>query len=487
MSTIGIIGAGLSSLYAACKLAKSGHSVEVFEKNAMAGGRSQTFKSDGFTFDMGPSWYWMPELIDNLFLELGEKRENFFSLKRLSPSYRVFWNGSAHTDIPTDRKDLYTLFDTFEDGGAKKLKLFLRDAEVKYDIAVQDFLENPGLSILELLKLKVVRKAFSLDVLKSVEKDVYNRFESQRARSILTFPVLFLGAMPDKIPALYTMMNHADLSLGTWYPEGGMNAIASALEKIAIKHGVKFQYNACVNQITTTNKTATGLRIGDEEIAFDIVISGADYHHTEQFLLPKSNRKYSKKYWESRKLAPSCLIYYLGINKKVKGLLHHNLYFDEQLKAHGEDIYVNPQWPQKPLFYVCVPSKTDIKVAPDGMENIFILIPIAPDLEDSETTRENYLERVLGRIEEKTGESLSHHIVYKRSFCVTDFKEEYNSFKGNAYGLANTIRQTANLKPKIKASLKNMFFCGQLTVPGPGVPPALVSGKIVANQILKKS
>lgn len=484
MKTIGIIGAGLSSLYAACVLSKKGHTVEVFEKNTMAGGRSQTFEQDGFKFDMGPSWYWMPELLDKLFDELGEKRSDYYALTRLSPSYRVFWEEEAYTDVPSDKKALEIMFDEFEEGGSVKLNKFLKDAELKYNIAVNDFLENPGLSIMELLQLKNIKKAIHLDVFKSVEKDVYKRFKSSRARSILTFPVLFLGALPSSIPSLYTMMNHADLSLGTWYPEGGMNALASALEKIALKNGVKFNYKQNVQSINAHEKKVSGLVVNDIFHSFDFVVSGADYNHTEQNLLPKEFRKYSDKYWDSRKLAPSSLIFYLGINKKVGGLKHHNLFFDEDLDEHGKEIYVGPKWPKKPLFYVCAPSKTDKNVSPDDMENLFVLIPIATSINDDEEVRDTYLKIVLNRIKQQTGESLEDHIITKRSFCIRDFKTEYNSYKGNAYGLANTLSQTANLKPSIKSSLKNLYFCGQLTVPGPGIPPALISGKIVANQIL---
>ena len=481
---IGIIGAGLSSLYAACKLSHAGHSVEVFEKNSMAGGRSQTFSEMGFQFDMGPSWYWMPELIDNLLKELDEKREDYFKLTRLSPSYRVFWNESELEDISTSPEELFTLFDSFEKDGAKKLSIFLDDAKLKYDISVSDFLENPGLKLSELFKPSIFKKALKLDVFKSIEKDICKRFRSKKARSILSFPSLFLGAMPNKIPALYSMMNHADLSLGTWYPENGMNSLAKALETIALKNGAVFNFNAAVDEINTNNNSATGVTVNGIFKAFDTIISGADYHHTEQYLLPKKFRKYDENYWDKRKMAPSSLIFYLGVDKKVEQLIHHNLFFDEDLDLHGKEIYENPVWPEKPLFYVCCPSKTDEAVAPKEMENLFILIPIATNLDDTEEIRSHYYNLVLDRIEKRAGHTFREKVIYKRSFCVSDFKTEYNSYKGNAYGLANTLMQTANLKPKIKSKLKNLYYCGQLTVPGPGIPPALISGKIVANQII---
>ena len=484
MKQIGVIGAGLSSLYAACYLAKQGHTVTVYEKNSMPGGRSQYFKADGFTFDMGPSWYWMPDVIDRMFDELGENRSDYFGLTRLDPAYQVFWDDFSSTLIPMEHDKLVELFNEFEPEGGKKLNRFLDDAKIKYETAMGSFIESPGLKVGELLKPKLLKEAMKLDVLKSVEKDIAKRFQSAKARDILNFPVLFLGERPSKIPAMYTLMNYADLQLGTWYPDGGMNALAQGLERVAKKYGVNFHYSATVEKIEAAQEKVSALVVDGESVSFDAVIAGADYNFVEQQLLPKKYRRYSPEYWDKRKMAPSSLIFYLGINKRITQLDHHNLFFDEKLEAHGKEIYDDPKWPTHPLFYVCTPSKTDNNVAPDGHENLMILTPIAPDLEDTPETREHYLQLILDRMEKHCKDDIRGHIVYKNSFCVNDFKSAYNSFKGNAYGLANTLRQTANLKPKIKSKLKNLYFCGQLTVPGPGIPPALISGKIAAKQLL---
>lgn len=486
MKKVGIIGAGFSSLYAACYLSKQGFDVTVFDKNKMTGGRAQTWSSDGFTFDMGPSWYWMPDVIDSAFDQLEENRSDYFELTRLSPAYQLFWDDMTSTMVPADDEGLYQLFATLEDQGDEKLKKFLSDAKVKYTTAMGSFIENPGIKWSEFLKKGILKEAIKLDVFKSVEKDVANRFESEKAREILNFPVLFLGERPSKIPAMYTLMNYADLILGTWYPEGGMNSLAQAFTKIAEKHGTTFHFNSNVEGISSENGCVTGLVVNGTECLFDAVISGADYHFTEQKLLPADYRRYSEKYWDNRKMAPSSLIFYLGINKKIEKLIHHNLFFDERLALHGKEIYDDPKWPTKPLFYVSATSKTDANVAPEGFENLMILIPIAPDLEDTEEIRNSYLERVLDRLEKHCDTAIREHIIYQKSFCVEDFKSEYNSYKGNAYGLANTLRQTANLKPKIKSKLKNLYFCGQLTVPGPGIPPTIISGKIAAKQLIKE-
>lgn len=487
MKKVGIIGAGLSSLYAACYLSKRGYSVDVFEKNKMAGGRSQVYKDQGYTFDMGPSWYWMPDVIDRLFSELDENRTDYFGLKRLDPAYKIFWKDQESTTIPADKTELLELFDTLEENGAKKLEKFLADAKTKYATSMHSFIEIPGLKIGELLNFKILKEALKLDVFKSVEKDVSNRFSSEKAQSILNFPVLFLGERPNKIPALYTLMNYADLELGTWYPEGGMNAIANALEKIGKKYGVQYHYNSPVDEVIVSNEKATALKVNGETLNFDYIIAGADYNHVEQKLLPKEKRRYDEKYWKKRKLAPSALLFYVGLSKQIDELEHHNLFFDESLEIHGNEIYENPKWPSKPLFYVCAASKTDNNIAPEGHENLMILIPIAPDLEDSKENQEKYFELVISRMEKQLKTEIKSIIDYKQAFSVNDFKSAYNAFKGNAYGLANTLKQTAHLKPKMTSKLKNLYFCGQLTVPGPGIPPALISGKIAAKQLITEN
>lgn len=483
---IDIIGSGFSSLVSACFLAKNGHKVHVHEKNEMAGGRARIFKAEGFTFDMGPSWYWMPELVDKIFEELGEKREDYLELVRLDPSYKVFWNDETSTNLPADLNDLYRIFDGLEKNGGKKLKKFLIDAQIKYKIGTEKFLEKPGLKLSELIDIEVFKNFFKLDLFKSVEKDVCNRFVSEKARSILRFPVLFLGEMPNRIPSLYTLMNYADLKLGTWYPRGGMHQLALALKKIAEKYGATFHFNRAVTGLECVNGRIERLKFDGFSEKVEHVVAGADYNFVEQNLIPKEYRRYTPDYWDKRKMAPSSLIYYLGVNKKLDGLEHHNLFFDEDLVAHGKQIYEKPDWPDSPLFYACVTSKTDKDVAPEGKENLFLLMPLAPGVVDNEEIREQYLDVMLQRMERHTGQAIRPHLIYKRSYCIKDFKKDYNSYKGNAYGLANTLGQTANLKPKVTSKLENLVFCGQLTVPGPGVPPALISGKIAAKLILKK-
>lgn len=481
---IAIIGAGFSGLSTACYSAKQGYEVTVYEKHDSIGGRSRSYSEKGFMFDMGPSWYWMPDVFEKFFGDFGKKVSDYYQLERLSPGYRIFYKDDQ-LDVPASLEELYHLFETIEPGSGKNLKRFLKEAEYKYKVGMESFVYKPGVSISELFDSKLIGGVFKLDVFKSMSAHVRKLFKNEKLIQLLEFPVLFLGALPENTPALYSLMNYADLVLGTWYPMGGMKKIAEGMQQLAMELGVKFETSVDVNKIHIENHLATSFSASREIKGFDAIISSADYHFTEQKLLPKEYRSYSDKYWESRKMAPSCLIYYLGIDGKVPNLLHHNLFFDEDFEEHSKEIYTIPKWPKHPLFYVCCPSKTDKSVAPEGTENLFILIPVAPGIEDSKEIRDQYFKVVTKRIKQKTGFDLSQKILHYKSYAPSNFIEDYNAFKGNAYGLANTLLQTAHLKPAIKSKkIKNLFYTGQLTVPGPGVPPSLISGKLAAKEIL---
>jgi phytoene desaturase len=486
MNRIAIIGSGFSGLSAACFLAKAGFNVAVFEKNATPGGRARKFEAKGFTFDMGPSWYWMPDVFEKFFAHFEKKTSDYYFLDRLDPSYRIVFGKDDWMDVPANITALQDMFEKLEPGSSKHLEKFLAEGKVKYDIGIHKLVYKPGLSFIELIDPDVIKNSLRLHLLDSIASYIKKNFSAPRLVQLLQFPILFLGARPEKTPALYSLMNYADIALGTWYPSGGMYTIVEGMVSLATSLGVEFNFNCDVEHIEIKSNLAKGVVVNDSLYAADYIISSSDYHHAEQTLLPETHRTYSNNYWENRVMAPSCLIFYLGINKKLPCLLHHTLFFDEDFKKHADEIYVNPQWPTAPQFYVSCPSKTDTTLAPEGCENLFILIPVAAGLEDTDMIREKYFDLVLERLERVLGESVRENIVYKRSYAHNDFSNDYNSFKGNAYGLANTLLQTANLKPSIRSKkVKNLFFTGQLTVPGPGVPPALISGQIVANELIK--
>ena len=480
-----IIGSGISSLSAACFLAKGGYEVTILEKNNSIGGRARKFHESGFTFDMGPSWYWMPEVFENFYNKFGHTTSDFYNLIRLNPSYRVYWQDKSYNDIPASMKELEEMFESLEPGSSKQLRLFLANAKYKYEVGINDLVHKPSLSLFEFVDKRVLSGMFSMNLFSSFSTYIRKYFQHPKLISLLEFPILFLGAMPKDTPALYSLMNYADMSLGTWYPMGGMFKFIEAFEKIALEQGVSILTNNEVSGFNLDGKKISSAVVDNTSYESDIFISGADYQHTDDKLL-KGYANYNSKYWENRTMAPSSLLFYVGINKKLNNIQHHNLFFDESLEDHGKEIYKNPQWPNKPLFYLSVPSVTDVTTAPEGMENLFFLIPIAPDLQDTDETREKYFEILLKRLKELTGNDIVNNIIFKRSFCLRDFKNDYHAFKGNAYGLANTLRQTAILKPRMKnKNLTNFYYTGQLTVPGPGVPPSIISGEVVAKYILK--
>ncbi|MDP4283448.1 MAG: phytoene desaturase family protein [Bacteroidota bacterium] len=487
MSKIAVIGSGFSGLSAAAYLAAAGHDIHVFEKNNNAGGRARQLKTqNGYVFDMGPSWYWMPDIFEKFFADFGYLVSDFYELKLLDPAFEVVFANRQIVSIPANYTELCNLFESIEKGSAVQLDKFMREAQYKYEAGMENLVYMPGLSIAEFADANLIKGAIRLQVFSSFSKHVRKYFSHPKLIALMEFPVLFLGAMPQDTPALYSLMNYAGLKLGTWYPHGGFGKVIDAMIQVAEKNGVTFHFNSPVEKITIENNMAHSVVVNEKEIAFDAVIAAADYHYVEKELLPGSHRNYNEAYWEKKTFAPSCLIFYIGLNKKIKSIQHHTLFFEEDLLQHSTEIYKDPKWPARPLFYVCCPSQSDDSVAPPGHENIFLLMPIAPGLKDNETLREKYFNIMIHRFEKHIDEEIVTHIDFKESYCVNDFIADYHSYKGNAYGLANTLMQTAILKPKIRnKKIKNLFYAGQLTVPGPGVPPSLISGKISAEQLLK--
>lgn len=481
---IKIIGSGFSSLAVACYLAQSGHDVTIYEKNATIGGRARQLKRDGFTFDMGPTWYWMPDVFERFFADFGKKPSDYYNLIKLSPAYRVYFAGYDYVDIAANPEEIIKTFESIEPGSGEALQQFLDEAKSNYDIAIKDLVYKPGESPLELITAKTMMKLGQF--FGNISKDVRKRFKNKKLIQILEFPVLFLGAKPSDTPSFYNFMNYADFGLGTWHPEGGMYSVIKGMVTLATSLGVKMVTNAAIDKIGVENGNASWLIANGEKIEADLIVSGADYHHTET-LLDEQYRNYSESYWEKRTFAPSSLLFYVGFDKKIENTEHHTLFFDTDFDIHAKDIYDNPRWPDEPLFYASFPSKTDADAAPEGKEAGIFLIPLAPGIEDTAELREKYFEKIMARLESLTGQAVKQHIIFKESFCVNDFIEDYNSYKGNAYGLANTLLQTAFLRPKLKSpKVKGLYFTGQLTVPGPGVPPALISGKLSAGLIAKQ-
>ncbi|RDY57629.1 phytoene desaturase family protein [Flagellimonas nanhaiensis] len=484
MKKVIVIGSGFSSLSASCYLAKAGYDVEIFEKNSTVGGRARQLVRDGFTFDIGPSWYWMPDIFENFFSFFGKKTSDYYELEKLDPAYRIFFKDDTIT-IGDCMDKICEEFERIESGSGVHLKRFIGKAQENYNIAINKVVLKPGLSPFELVTKDTVLRVDRF--FKTISQEVRKQFKNPKLVSTLEFPVLFLGAKPSKTPSFYSFMNFADFGLGTWHPKGGMYEIIKAMKSLAEELGVKIHTESPVTKILVSEGNVKGIESLNKNHLSDFVVSGADYHHSET-LLDEKYRQYSEKYWEKKVYAPSSLLFYIGFNKKFENIEHHNLFFDTDFEKHAQEIYDRPQWPSDPLFYANFPSVTDESMAPKGCETGFFLVPIAPGLDDTPELREQYFDIVMDRFEQLTEQSVKKSIIFKESFCVNDFIDQYNSYKGNAYGMANTLSQTAFLRPNLKSDkVKNLFFTGQLTVPGPGVPPSLISGKLVSELILKKT
>ncbi|SFO33290.1 phytoene desaturase [Paenimyroides ummariense] len=483
---IAVIGSGFSGLSAAAYAAKAGNEVHVFEKHDRPGGRARQFTTDNdYVFDMGPSWYWMPDIIENFFADFGYKSADFYELVSLNPQFEMIFSDTKIA-VPKNYEELKQTVEQIETGAAVQLDRFMESAKFKYQVGMQEFVNKPCYNWLEFASPKIAVSALKLDLLTNFRKYVSKYFKNPKLRALMEFPVIFLGASPKNIPALYSLMNYGGYALGTRYPMGGFYSLVSAMKKVAENQGVHFHFNHSIEKIHVENNRAVSIEVNGKILEFDSIIASSDYHHTES-LLDDQYKNYDENYWENRTFAPSSLIFYLGIKERIPNLTHHTLFFENDLDEHIDCIYEEKKWPEKPLFYACCPSKTDPSTAPENCENLFLLMPVATGINDDESIREHYLKELLNRIEKHTGaENLYDKIDYKKSYCVSDFIQDYNAYGGNAYGLANTLNQTAVLKPKIRnKKVHNLFYTGQLTVPGPGVPPAIISGKIVAKEVNK--
>lgn len=480
---ITVIGSGFSALAAACYLAKKGNKVTVYEKNSTIGGRARQLRKEGFTFDIGPTWYWMPDVFERFFADFNKKPSDYYELIKLSPAYQVYFGNLDYVTIADNLEEIIDTFESIETGSGEVLRQFMKEAQSNYNIAIKDLVYRPGESPMELITLETAKKVNQF--FSNVSKDIRKRFKNIKLIQILEFPVLFLGAKPSDTPSFYSFMNFADFGLGTWHPKNGMYSVILAMEALAKELGVIIKTDANVEKIIAKKEEVIGIQVNGQIITSDVVLSGADYHHTET-LLDLKDRQYSEKYWNKKTFAPSSLLFYVGFDKKIENVEHHSLFFDVDFDQHASAIYDYPKWPEDPLFYASFPSKTDENSAPKGKEAAIFLIPLAPNLEDNEALRTKYFDKIITRFESLTNQKIKENIIFKESFCVNDFIKEYNSYKGNAYGMANTLLQTAFLRPKLKSKkVKNLYFTGQLTVPGPGVPPSLISGKLVSDLIEK--
>jgi len=480
MATIAVLGAGFGGLTAAALLAKQGHDVTIYEKTDTIGGRAYVFNQNGYQFDMGPSWYMMPEVFERFFEHFNKKVP--YKLTRLDPSYRIFFSSEDMLDVSADLNENYALFDRLEENGAQKLAEYLAQAEYQYTTAMNQFIYRPYLKHTDMLDPKLALEGAKLKLYQSMHTYIYKQFSSDKARKILLYTLVFLGGDPKRTPSLYSLMSHVDFNLGVYYPQGGMHTVAKAIAKEATTHGVKIKLSEPVTHITTNKGLATHIQTTKGNYPVDAVVANADYHHVETQLLDTKDQSYPEKYWKTATIAPSGIIISLGINKKLPQLDHHNLFFAHDWETHFANIFEKPDWPQNPSYYVCCPSKTDPKVAPKGHETLFILVPVASGLDD--TDKEKYADKIITHLESLLKTPLKKHIKEKVVYAHTYFSERFNAYKGTALGLSHTLLQTASFRPRQKSKkIGNLYYAGQYTHPGIGVPMTVISGEIVASII----
>ncbi|MEY4886830.1 MAG: hypothetical protein RL767_301 [Bacteroidota bacterium] len=480
-----VIGSGFAGMSSAAYLAQAGYSVDVLEMHDIPGGRGRQWIHEGYTFDLGPSFYWMPDVFDTFFGHFGKKTSDYYELQRLDPSYSIYFDDGP-MPIPASMDEIEALFERLEPGSAAKLKVFLKDAEYKYRVGIDDLVRKPSRSVFEFADMRILTGLLRMDLLSSIRSSIAKVVKNPKLKQLLEFPVLFLGATPSNTPALYSLMNYSDFAQGTWYPLGGMYSVVKGFHQLAVEQGARFHFNQEVTGFRYEGKSISGVYVGSTCYDADVVVASADYAHIEQKLIKPEFRRYSANYWAKRKMAPSAFMYYLGLDTKLPELEHHSLFFDADFDTHADAIYTNPRWPEKPLFYLSISSATDASMAPEGKDTLIILIPMATGLEDDDSIRDRYLGMVAERIKKQIGMDIRDHIVVQRSFAYRDFVKDYHAHLGNAYGLANTLDQTAILKPSLKGKLDNLYFAGQLTVPGPGVPPCIISGEVVAREVAKE-
>lgn len=476
-----VIGAGFGGLATAALLAKRGFDVTVLEMHDQPGGRARVWKKDGFTFDMGPSWYMNPDIFEQFFAEFGRKPSDYYQLVRLDPSYRVIFGEGDHLDMSPDFDRNVATFEGIEQGAGEQLRRYIDVAQYQYEVSKREFLYKRYRHIWDFFSWRLLLEGSKLHLMDNLARYTRRFFRSEKLRKVLEYSMVFLGGAPSNTPAIYALINYVDMKLGIWYPMGGFGEVARGIERLAREQGATFRYGAEVTKVEAEGGRATGVTLrGGEFVPADVIVANGDYHHLDTTLLAPEHRTYTERWWRRRTIAPSALLLYVGVRGKVNNLTHHNVFVENDWRPHFDAIFDHPGWPEKPSYYACVPSKTDRTVAPEGDENLFILMPVASGIDDTDEVRERYATYLIEHLERLTGESIKDRITVQRVFSQRDFAADYHAFKGTALGLAHTLAQTAIFRPAPQSrKLPNLYYAGQFTHPGIGVPMTLISATVV--------
>ena len=502
MSRVVIIGGGIGGLASAALLARSGHTVTLLEANSTLGGRAGNWEKGGFRFDTGPSWYLMPEVFDHFYRLLGTSAAQQLELVTLDPGYRVYFEGQgAPLDISATRAENLALFESIERKSGRRLARYLDSAALTYDLAKRYFLYTSFQKLGPLLKRDVVRHLPRLTrlLLRPLASKAARTVRDDRLRKVLGYPAVFLGASPYTAPSMYHLMSHLDLADGVLYPIGGFARVIQSIADLAEAEGVTVLTSAKVTRIVVEHGAATGVEYTDARgdsaaLEADLVVSAADLHHSETELLAPEQRTYPQDYWDKATPGPSAVLLYLGVRGELPQLEHHTLLFAKDWKQGFDAIFgANQHVPSPASLYVCKPSGIDSDVAPDGYENLFVLVPVPADVSlgsgglegEGDATVEAVADAVIGQIAQWAGiPDLASRIILRRTVGPGDFATELNSWRGTALGPAHTLKQSALFRAgNVSKKVRNLYFVGGSTIPGVGLPMCLISAEVLLKRI----
>ncbi len=511
MSRVIIIGGGIAGLATSALLAREGHEVTLLEARPEVGGRAGSWQSGGFRFDTGPSWYLMPEVFDHFYRLLGTTADEQLTLVTLDPGYRVFFEGeTVPMDILTDRAENIALFESVEKGAGRKLDRYLDSAEETYTLAKKYFLYTTFADFRPLVTKDVLARGakFVRLLLQPLSSYVSHTFKSRKLRQVLGYPAVFLGSSPYLAPSLYHLMSHLDLSDGVLYPMGGFTRVIQSIADLARAEGVTIITGAAATRIVVEAGAATGVEYstgGKTTFAdADIVVSAADLHHTETTLLRPEQQTYPEHYWQKKLAGPSALLLYLGVKGALPELEHHTLLFTREWQKGFDAIFgENPTVPDPASLYVCKPSGVDPDVAPEGFENLFVLVPIPADPTigrgavggagaggaggdgGGDPRVEALADRVIQQIADWTGiTDLASRITVRRTVAPGDFEHDLNSWKGTALGPAHTLKQSAFFRAgNVSKKVRGLYYVGGSTIPGIGLPMCLISAELIVKRL----
>ena len=482
-----VIGGGISGLASAALLAQKGFQVTLLEKNASLGGRAMVWKQDGFTFDMGPSWYQVPEAFEHFFAHFNKKPTDFFELTKLNPQYKLLFGPEDSCTFSDSLEENMKLFEFYEKGSSEKISRYLEEGKNQYDISIRHILYHNFNSIFDYMNPFLLPYLMQMNIFENLESYISKFTQNERIKKMLLYTALFIGGNPKEMPALYSLMSYVDLGIGTFYSNGGIGSFISSLEQLCNENKVEIKLNEEVHKIGVENGKATSVTTNNASYQADIVLSAADYPFTELHLLEPKYQTYPEPYWKKSTISPSAFVIYLGLNKKISNLQHHNLFLAENWDDHFDSLFTNKRLPENPSYYISCPSKTDPNVAPPGCENIFITVQLPSELDLTDEQHEQYFVKIIAHLESLTGEPIREHIVLKRILCAKDYNSIYNAYGNAAIGLATTFKQSL-FRPANKSSkVKNLYYAGQYTAPGAGMPMCLISAEKAVERITKEN